>query len=86
MEKKLLGFQNIEKPLYYQKNIRKISNKKKSIDTKSIKSKYNKYANGTNLNINENIINDFEDNNLINPEQEQINKLKLENEKLKSIL
>ena len=47
------------------------------------KSKYNKYANGTNLNINENIINDFEDNNLINPEQEQINKLKLENEKLK---
>ena len=49
MEKKLLGFQNIEKPLYYQKNIRKISNKKKSIDTKSIKSKYNKYDNNADL-------------------------------------
>ncbi len=49
MEKKILGFQNIEKPLYYQKNIRKISNKKKSIDTKSIKSKYNKYDNNADL-------------------------------------
>jgi len=49
MEKELLGFQNIEKPLYYQKNIRKISNKKKSIDTKSIKSKYNNYDNNADL-------------------------------------
>ena len=43
MEAEMLDIQSMERPLYYQKNIRKISNKKKSIDSKTIKNKYNNY-------------------------------------------
>ena len=43
MEAEMLDIQSMERPLYYQKNIRKISSKKKSIDSKTLKNKYNNY-------------------------------------------
>jgi hypothetical protein len=43
MEAEMLDIPNLEKPLYFQKNSRKISTKKKSTDSKPTKNKFNDY-------------------------------------------